>query len=100
MALAHNRHVYHVYAIRTSNRPALQEFLHAQGVQTGIHYPTPVHLLPAHEDLGYRQGKFPNAETAANEVLSLPMFPELTEAQTSQVAAALISSTEQISAVG
>ena len=96
--LAHNRHVYHVYAIRTSGRQALQESLQAQGVQTGIHYPTPVHLLPAHEDLGYRQGQFPHAEAAADQVLSLPMFPELTEAQTSQVADALLSVTARTSA--
>ena len=100
VALAHNRHVYHVYAIRTSNRQALQESLQAQGVQTGIHYPTPVHLLPAHEDLGYRQGQFPHAEAAADEVLSLPIFPEITEAQTSQVVDALLSVTARTSAVG
>ena len=100
VALPHNRHVYHVYAIRTSNRQAVQESLQAQGVQSGIHYPTPVHLLPAHEDLGYRQGQFPHSEAAADEVLSLPMFPELTEAQTSQVADALLSVTARTSAVG
>lgn len=100
VALAHNRHVYHVYAIRTSTRQSLQESLNAQGVQTGIHYPTPVHLLPAHEDLGYRQGQFPHAESAAEEVLSLPMFPELTEAQTSEVAHAVLSVTAKNSAFG
>ena len=50
----------------------------AQGIQTGIHYPIPVHLLPAFADLGYKAGQFPHSERAANEVLSLPMFPELT----------------------
>ena len=98
--MAHNRHVYHVYAIRTSNRQAVQESLQQQGVQTGIHYPTPVHLLPAHEDLGYQRGQFPHAEAAAAEVLSLPMFPELTKEQTSQVADALLSFTARTSAVG
>jgi dTDP-4-amino-4,6-dideoxygalactose transaminase len=98
--LTHNRHVYHVYAIRTSNRQLVQESLQTQGVQSGIHYPTPVHLLPAHEDLGYRQGDFPLSEAAADEVLSLPMFPEITEEQTSQVADALLSVTERTSAVG
>lgn len=98
--LSHNRHVYHVYAIRTSDRQTLQESLLAQGVQTGIHYPTPVHLLASHEDLGYRRGQFPHAETAANEVLSLPMFPELTEAQTTQVADALLSVNARTSATG
>ena len=83
------RHVYHLYAIRTTNRQAWQDALSAQGIQTGIHYPTPVHLLPAFADLGYRRGQFPHAEQAANEVLSLPMFPELTEAQCEEVARAV-----------
>lgn len=88
-ALPHNRHVYHVYAIRTAERQAWQEGLLAQGVQTGIHYPTPVHLLPAFADLGYAAGQFPHSERAANEVLSLPMFPELTLAQCEAVAQAI-----------
>lgn len=87
--LAHNRHVYHVYAIRTPHRQAWQEALQGQGIQTGIHYPIPVHLLPAYTDLGYRAGDFPSAEQAAAEVLSLPMFPELTEAQCETVAGAV-----------
>ena len=61
----------------------------AQGIQTGIHYPIPVHLLPAYADLGYKAGQFPHSERAANEVLSLPMFPELTAAQSVEVAQAL-----------
>lgn len=80
-AMPYARHVYHVYAIRTRNRKVWQERLQARGVQTGIHYPTPVHLLPAYADLGYRRGQFPHAEAAAAEVLSLPMFPELTVEQ-------------------
>ena len=75
------RHVYHIYAIRTKARGVMQNVLSKAGVQTGIHYPTPVHLLPAHTDLGYRVGQFPFAERAADEVLSLPMFPELTVEQ-------------------
>lgn len=85
------RHVYHLYAIRTQNRQAWQDTLLAQGIQTGIHYPTPVHLLPAFADLGYQAGQFPHAEAAAREVLSLPMFPELTEAQGHQVAQAVLA---------
>ena len=84
------RHVYHIYAIRTQNRAALQEALQSRGIQTGIHYPTPVHLLPAYEDLGYRAGQFPHSEKAADEVLSLPMYPELTAAMQEEVAAALL----------
>lgn len=83
------RHVYHLYAIRTQNRQAWQDALLAQGIQTGIHYPTPVHLLPAFADLGYQAGQFPHSERAANEVLSLPMFPELTAAQCERVAQAV-----------
>ncbi len=88
-AMAYARHVYHVYAIRTGQREAWQEALNAQGIQTGIHYPIPVHLLPAFADLGYRAGQFPHSERAANEVLSLPMFPELTDAQAEEVVRAL-----------
>jgi len=76
-ALPHNRHVYHVYAIRSARRQALQEALQVRGIQTGIHYPIPVHLQPAYADLGYAARDFPHAERAAEEVLSLPMFPEL-----------------------
>ena len=88
-AMAYARHVYHIYAIRTPRRRELQDALNAQGIQTGIHYPIPVHLLPAFSDLGHRAGAFPHSEAAANEVLSLPMFPELTAAQSEQVSVAL-----------
>jgi dTDP-4-amino-4,6-dideoxygalactose transaminase len=80
-ALPHNRHVYHIYAIRTPHRQVWQDALLAQGIQTGIHYPIPVHRLPAHADLGYREGQFPHSELASAQVLSLPMFPELTREQ-------------------
>ncbi len=89
VALSHNRHVYHIYAIRTADRPGLQDGLQAEGIQTGIHYPTPVHLLPAYADLGYRPGQFPHSEAASREVLSLPMFPELTTEQTEVVSRAV-----------
>ena len=85
------RHVYHVYTLRTTRRAALQQHLHDAGIQSGIHYPVPIHLQPAHADLGYAQGSFPHAEKAANEVLSLPVHPELTPAQLAEVVAALES---------
>ena len=81
--------VHHLYVIRAPRRQAWQETLAALGIQTGIHYPTPVHLLPAFADLGHRRGEFPHAERAAAEVLSLPMFPELTAAQGDEVACAV-----------
>jgi dTDP-4-amino-4,6-dideoxygalactose transaminase len=89
VAPADRRHVYHIYAIRHARRDALQAFLEQRGVSTGIHYPIPVHLQPAHADLGYRQRDFPCSEQAAQEVLSLPMYPELQLQQQDQVVAAL-----------
>jgi dTDP-4-amino-4,6-dideoxygalactose transaminase len=83
------RHVYHVYAVLTPQRRELMEWLGAQGVQTGIHYPYPVHLLPAYADLGYAAGQFPVSESIAARELSLPMFPELTEEQIEAVAEAV-----------
>jgi len=82
---ADNRHVYHIYAIRARHRQRWQDTLLNNGIQTGIHYPYPVHLLPAYAGLGYGPGQFPHSEGAAREVLSLPMFPELTTAQCEEV---------------
>src|SRR5271168_1962412 len=76
-----NRHVYYIYPILTPDRQQLMEALAASGIQTGIHYPFPVHLLPAYSDLNYAEGEFPVAERIAREELSLPMFAELTEQQ-------------------
>lgn len=83
------RHVYHIYAVRSPEREALQAALQERAIHTGIHYPIPAHLMPAFADLGYRAGQFPHAERAAAEVLSLPMFPELTAAQCEDVAHAV-----------
>ena len=84
-----NRHVYHVYAVLTENRDDFMAALNARGVQTGIHYPFPVHLLPAYADLGYEPGDFPISERIATKEVSLPMFPELTSAQIEAVAEAV-----------
>lgn len=83
------RHVYHVYAVRSHGRDALQKALNLRQIQTGIHYPVPVHLQPAYANLGYRAGDLPVTERAATELLSLPMFPELEDAQAEFVAAAI-----------
>jgi dTDP-4-amino-4,6-dideoxygalactose transaminase len=88
-ALPHNRHVFHVYAIRTAHRTEWMDALNKQGIASGIHYPIPVHLLPAYADLGYKAGDFPHSEQAANETMSLPMFPELTAQQCQTVATAV-----------
>ena len=85
------RHVYHVYAVRLSQRDSTRAALQAAGIQTGVHYPIPIHLQPAHADLGYGRGDFPVSEQAASQVLSLPMFPEMTVEQVEQVAAAVLA---------
>jgi dTDP-4-amino-4,6-dideoxygalactose transaminase len=88
-ALPYARHVYHIYVVRSRNRDALRSALLARGIQTGIHYPAPVHLVEAWTDLGYGPGDFPGAECAAREVLSLPMYPELTPENLRYIAAAV-----------
>lgn len=88
-AMNETRHVYHVYAVRTPRRDALQQGLQARGIATGIHYPVPVHLQPAYADLGHRPGDFPHSEQAAREVLSLPMYAELTPAMQDEVIGAV-----------
>jgi dTDP-4-amino-4,6-dideoxygalactose transaminase len=83
------RHVYHLFTVRCKNRDVTQAALLKQGIQTGVHYATPVHLQPAYGELGYGPGSLPESEKAAKEVLSLPMYPELTDAQLEIVAQAL-----------
>jgi dTDP-4-amino-4,6-dideoxygalactose transaminase len=89
-------HVYHLYIVRALeacpvDRETIQERLNHHGIQTGIHYPLPCHLQPAFANLGYRSGDFPVAEALCREILSLPMYPGLTESQINQVVAALDS---------
>jgi dTDP-4-amino-4,6-dideoxygalactose transaminase len=83
------RHVYHLYVIRVKRRDDLVKFLSDRGIQAGIHYPIPVHRLPAYADLGYGPGAFPASEQAAAEVVSLPMYPELTPDMIRKVAEAV-----------
>ncbi len=83
------RHVYHVYALRHAKRDALMAHLQTRGVASGIHYPIPVHLQRCFAELGHKAGDFPHSEQAALETMSLPMFPELTDAQIARVVAAL-----------
>jgi len=88
------RHVYHVYVVRSSDRDGLRDALGSQGIQTGVHYPIPVHLQPAHADIGYHAGDFPVAEAVAGEVLSLPIYPEMTRQQVETVAAAVAAASQ------
>jgi dTDP-4-amino-4,6-dideoxygalactose transaminase len=84
--------VWHLYVVRSLQRDALKAHLESRGVMTGLHYPTPIHLQPAYADAGYRKGDFPVCERLANEILSLPMYAELTPETLLRVAEAIMSS--------
>ncbi|MBI3379834.1 DegT/DnrJ/EryC1/StrS family aminotransferase [Candidatus Gottesmanbacteria bacterium] len=73
--------VFHLYPIRVKNRDKLREFLKTKGIETGVHYPIPLHLQPAYRFLGYKNGSLPVCENIAKEILSLPIYPELQENQ-------------------
>lgn len=78
-------HVFHLYVIRTSFRDELKQFLNDNGIGTNIHYPYPLHLQESYKFVGYKQGDFPIAEEYASKLLSLPMFPEMTDEQVDYV---------------
>lgn len=73
----YSKHVFHLYVIRAKGRDGLQKFLQDNGIYTGLHYPIPLHLQKAYKFLGYKKGDFPIAEKYANDIISLPMYPEL-----------------------
>jgi dTDP-4-amino-4,6-dideoxygalactose transaminase len=87
--MSYARHVYHLYVVQAADRDGLQADLNKAGVQTGIHYPVPIHLQPAYAFLGRARGSFPEAERQAERVLSLPMFAELSSEQINVVAKAV-----------
>ena len=80
------KHIYHLYVIRCPDRDALQEHLAEQGVGTAVHYTTPIHLQGAYRELHLERGSFPQAEQAAEHILSLPIYPELTDTKVRQIA--------------
>jgi len=81
--------IWHLYVIRYAQRDELRQYLQEEGIQTGLHYPKPLHLQPAYESLGLGRGSFPEAEKATGEILSLPMFPFITEAEIQAVVDAI-----------
>ncbi|HEY9869346.1 MAG TPA: DegT/DnrJ/EryC1/StrS family aminotransferase [Candidatus Obscuribacterales bacterium] len=82
--------VYHLYVVQVPDRQRVQAAMQAANIQTGIHYPTPIHLQAAYKGLGHRPGDFPVSERLAGRILSLPMYPELTESQQDRVVDVLI----------
>lgn len=82
------RAVYHLYVVRVQDRQQMQDYLKNAGIGTGIHYPIPLHRQRAYDALGYQNGDFPVTEKVAPEILSLPMFPQLTRIQQEAVAGA------------
>lgn len=93
----HNVHVFHLYVILVDKRDALQQHLANAGVGTGLHYPLPLHLQKAYAHLGYREGDLPVTERVARTLLSLPMFPSLTEEQIDYVCDRILEWTETLS---
>lgn len=87
--LAGKEHVFHLYVLRTPQRDALRDHLDHHGVHTGIHYPIPCHLQPACADYSSRVDQLPVTETVVNEILSLPMFPELRDDEIEYIAQAI-----------
>jgi dTDP-4-amino-4,6-dideoxygalactose transaminase len=83
------RHGYHLYVVRSPDRDGLRRHLEENGIGTGIHYPMPIHFQQAYRDLGYSEGDFPQAERACREILSLPLFPELSEQEVRRVVSVL-----------
>jgi dTDP-4-amino-4,6-dideoxygalactose transaminase len=83
--------VYHLFVIRSEDRDGMMSHLKKAGIGTGIHYPIPLHLQKAYAAMNYRQGDFPVAEKAAAEIVSLPMFPQLTAEQQARVVEEVVS---------
>lgn len=87
----HNMSVWHLFVVQVADRDAIKENLAEQGIASGIHYPIPLHLTEAYAPLGYVKGDFPSAEQVQENILSLPMYPELTSDQINQITETLKS---------
>ncbi len=87
---SYSKHVYHLFVIRTKKRDELKEYLDRKGIQTAIHYPVPIHLVSSFKNLRYKKGDFPEAERASQEILSLPLYPEMTNKEVLQIAKSVV----------
>lgn len=90
------KHIFHLYVIRANERDKLQERLKDKGIVTSIHYPDPIHFQPVYQDMGYKKGDFPISEKYAAEILSLPLFPELTKDEIEFIAQAIMEFQDEI----
>ena len=91
MEMPYAKHVYHLFEIRVPNREDLANYLKEKGIDTGLHYPMPLHLQKAYKYRGYKEGDFPVAEKCCKEILSIPVFPEMTDEQIEYVAGSIKS---------
>ena len=91
------RAIYHLYVIRHPDRDAVMQHLKDRQIYTALHYPVPIHLQKAYAHLGYREGDFPTTEKIRKEIISLPMFPNLTETQIERVAEGIQEFTTTVS---
>ena len=81
--------MYHLFVIRTKDREGLSGYLKSRSIGTLVHYPTPIHLQEAYQRLGYKKGSFPEAERAASEILSLPLYPTMKDEEVVAVSSAI-----------
>ena len=88
--MEYSKHVYHLYVIRIKNRDKLSEFLKNKGIATVIHYPIPIHLQQAYSELGHKLGDFKFTDKYSSQIISLPMFPELTSDEIQYVSNSLL----------
>ena len=84
------KHVFHLYVVQVGQREALKQFLGERGIESGLHYPLPLHLQEAYAALGYKLGDFPVSEALAGRILSLPMFPTITREQVAYVCSTMM----------
>jgi dTDP-4-amino-4,6-dideoxygalactose transaminase len=93
--MPYGQHVYHLYVVQAEDRESLRQHLSARGIESGLHYPVPLHLQQAYATLGYREGDLPVAEGLARRILSLPMYPDLTEEKIKYVTSVVLESLER-----